>query len=254
MSTEQFNKEQAALHEPSHSAHSADATTERRCPAQVSRRACGSTPRSRPRGIPDPKPQISNILGQTFHGYSPATNHATATMSIVTKTGDQGTTGLMYNHRVPKDHPRVDAYGCVDELSAALGVARATARPGLLRKRLLTIQRDLVIVMGELATDLNDRARYQKDGFRVVSPEFTARLDAVVAAVEPQLGRFHDWVLPGGSRVGAALDWARAVCRRAERRVCALRTARQLPNPEIGVYLNRLADTLWLLVRLEERR
>lgn len=174
-------------------------------------------------------------------------------MSIVTRTGDQGTTGLMYNRRVPKHHPRVEAYGCVDELNAALGVARAATRSRRLREQLLTIQHDLVVVMGELATDAVDLGRYRADGFRPVTAELTGRLDGVVASVESRLGTFKDWVMPGGTATGAALDLARTVCRRAERRVCALLDTDQLRNPEIVVYLNRLADTLWLLARFEDR-
>ena len=88
-------------------------------------------------------------------------------MSIVTKTGDKGTTGLMYNRRISKCHPRVEAYGAVDELDAAIGLARATATHNFLRENLLPIQKDLVILMGELATLGEDLPRYLKDGFSV---------------------------------------------------------------------------------------
>src|SRR5579864_7010555 len=100
-------------------------------------------------------------------------------MSIATKTGDDGTTGLMYNRRVSKCHPRVEAYGSVDELNAALGMARAAAPAPFLRGRLLEIQKDLVIVMGELATQTEDLPRYVKDGFPVVTPLLTAKLDRI---------------------------------------------------------------------------
>src|SRR5438445_2006949 len=86
-------------------------------------------------------------------------------MSIVTKTGDKGTTGLMYNRRVSKCHPRVEAYGCVDELNTALGLARATAEHEFVKSNLLIIQKDLVILMGELATAIEDLPRYVKDGY-----------------------------------------------------------------------------------------
>src|SRR5881394_3173774 len=98
-------------------------------------------------------------------------------MSIVTKTGDGGTTGLMYGRRVSKCHPRVEAYGAVDELNAALGLARATAPAGNYAERLLAIQNDLVIVMGELATASEDLPRYQKDGYSFVTNALTAKLD-----------------------------------------------------------------------------
>lgn len=174
-------------------------------------------------------------------------------MSIVTKTGDSGTTALMYGRRVPKSHPRIEACGAVDELNAALGLARATAEHDLVREHLLGIQKDLVILMGELATDIQDLTRYVKDGFSLFAPEKTSKLDALIGQIEPKIS-CKDWVMPGATLDSAALDAARAVCRRAERCVCALQEARQLQNPEIIVYLNRLADFLWLLARWVEAR
>lgn len=175
-------------------------------------------------------------------------------MSIATKTGDQGLTGLMYNRRVPKTHPRVEAYGSVDELNAALGMARATADSDFLRENLFTIQKDLVTLMGELATGADDLARYEKDGYALVSPAMTAKLDALVRGIEAQKVTFRGWATPGASVHAAALDVARTTCRRAERRVCALQEAGELRNAEIIVYLNRLADLLWLFARWVETR
>ncbi len=174
-------------------------------------------------------------------------------MSIVTKTGDEGTTALMYGRRVPKCHPRVEAYGAVDELNAALGWARATFGEVATRDRLAAIQKDLVIVMGELATAQEDLPRYVRDGYTVVTAVLTARLDQVVAEIEPQLTPTHTWATPGANPSAAALDVARTVCRRAERRVCELHEAGQLQNPEVIVYLNRLSDLLWLFARQAER-
>jgi cob(I)alamin adenosyltransferase len=173
-------------------------------------------------------------------------------MSIATKKGDDGTTGLMYNRRVSKCHPRVEAYGTVDELNTALGSARATARPSFLSERLLEIQKDLVVVMGELATQTEDLPRYVKDGFPVVTPEMTARLDRIVQEIESQNVSFKGWSTPGENTASAALDVARAICRRAERRVCALQEAGQPGNVEILVFLNRLSDALWLMARWAE--
>src|SRR4030095_2839595 len=101
-------------------------------------------------------------------------------MSIATKTGDSGTTGLMYNRRVSKCHPRVEAYGSVDELNTAIGLARATAQHDFIRDNLLLIQKDLVILMGELATQVEDLPRYAKDGFSIVTAEMTTKLDKLV--------------------------------------------------------------------------
>ena len=173
-------------------------------------------------------------------------------MSIVTRKGDTGTTGLMYNRRVSKCHPRVEAYGTVDELNAAVGLARATTESDFLQQNLLAIQRDLVTVMGELATEAADLERYVKDGFPVVTSELTARLDRLVKELEAQNISFKGWATPGATLTSGALDVARTVCRRAERHACALQGSNQLHNPEIIVYLNRLSDTLWLMARWAE--
>ncbi len=175
-------------------------------------------------------------------------------MSIVTKTGDKGMTALMYGRRVSKCHPRVEAYGCVDELNTALGLARATAEQAFLRDNLLLIQRDLVTLMGELATAVEDLPRYVKDGYTLVTSQLTHKLDALVLEVEAQSVSFKGWATPGACLSSAALDGARTVCRRAERRVCALQEVDQLQNSEIIIYLNRLADLLWLLARWVETK
>lgn len=175
-------------------------------------------------------------------------------MSIATRTGDAGLTGLMYNRRVSKCHPRVEAYGSVDELNAALGTVRATATEEFIRTNVLAVQKDLVTLMGELATGVDDLARYQKDGFELVTPTLTAKLDVLVKEIEAQNVSFKGWATPGATMNSAALDVARTTCRRAERRVCALHEADQLNNPEIIIYLNRLSDTLWLMARWVESR
>ncbi|MEY2430022.1 MAG: cob(I)alamin adenosyltransferase, partial [Verrucomicrobiota bacterium] len=154
-------------------------------------------------------------------------------MSIVTRTGDQGTTGLMYNRRVSKCHPRVEAYGAVDEINAAIGMARATAEQDFVRDHLLAVQKDLVVFMGELATLPEDLPRYVKDGFKLVTPKMTETLEKVVKEIEAQKIAYKGWATPGATVNSGALDVARTVCRRAERRVCALQEANELQNPEI---------------------
>jgi cob(I)alamin adenosyltransferase len=177
-------------------------------------------------------------------------------MSIATKTGDDGTTGLMYNRRVSKCHPRVEAYGAVDELNAALGTARAVLPESAMAGQLLAIQKSLVVLMGELATAYEDLPRFVKDGFLVVTPDLTAQLDAIVREIESQNVSFKHWATPGANPVAAALDVARTACRRAERRVCALNETRQFgqsTNGEIVIFLNRLSDALWLMARRAEQ-
>ncbi len=161
-------------------------------------------------------------------------------------------TGLMYNRRVSKCHPRVDAYGSVDELNAALGMVRASATEDFISKNVLTVQKDLVTLMGELATGVDDLARYQKDGFELVTPALTSKLDVLVEEIEGQNVSFKGWATPGATLNSAALDLARTTCRRAERRVCALHESGQLNNAEIIIYLNRLSDALWLMARWVE--
>lgn len=175
-------------------------------------------------------------------------------MSIATRTGDNGTTGLMYNRRVSKAHLRVETCGAVDELNAALGLARATATESFVRESLLAVQQDLILLMGEVATLPADLERYVKDGFQLVSPAMTDKLDALVKDLEAQKISFKGWATPGATPLAAALDVARTTCRRAERRVAALREAGELANVAIGVYLNRLSDALWLMARWVETR
>ena len=175
-------------------------------------------------------------------------------MSIVTKTGDSGTTGLMYGRRVPKNHPRVEACGAIDELNAALGMARATAEQEFVRDNLFWIQKSLVDVMGEVGVMTEDLPRYVKDGFSLVTLEMTAKLEKLVKEIEAQNVSFKGWATPGATKISAALDMARTICRRAERRVCDLKESGELKNAEIIIYLNRLSDLLWLLARWVETK
>jgi len=173
-------------------------------------------------------------------------------MSIVTKTGDAGTTALMYSRRVAKNHPRVEVCGAVDELNAALGLARATATDDFVARNLPAIQKDLIVLMGELGVLPEDLPRYVRDGYSLVTPAMTAALDALVGEIESQNVTFKGWATPGATLHSAALDVARTVCRRAERRVCALKESGGPVNAEIIIYLNRLSDLLWLFARRVE--
>ncbi|MGD0614265.1 MAG: cob(I)yrinic acid a,c-diamide adenosyltransferase [Verrucomicrobiota bacterium] len=173
-------------------------------------------------------------------------------MSIVTKTGDKGTTALMYGRRVMKCHPQVEACGAVDELNSALGFARATAGSASARENILAIQKELVNLMGELAVASEDLERYIKDGYSSVTPDMTFRLERQVFELEAGHDFFAGWAMPGANVHSAALDAARSVCRRAERSVAALQQDGQLRNAEVLIYLNRLSDLLWLLARKAE--
>lgn len=170
-------------------------------------------------------------------------------MSIVTKTGDRGTTAIMYSRRVLKTHPRVETVGAVDELNAALGLARALDHRIDATEPVLSIQKDLVGLMGEIATDLADLPRYQADGFPLITAEKVAWLDRLAYELESRLGPMKGWATPGPPPAAAVLDLARAICRRAERKVWHLHEQGLIQNNEILVYLNRLSDVLWLLAR-----
>ena len=172
-------------------------------------------------------------------------------MSIVTKTGDEGETSLMYGRRLPKNNPRSEAYGAVDELSAALGLARASSADKFVAEQIFAVQKDLINVMGELSTVPEDRQRYAKDGFKVVDQGMSDRIGAVIVDLEKDKSLYpKDWVIPGETSASAALDLARTICRRAERHVAGLND----PNREILRYLNRLSDLCWILARLLEAR
>jgi cob(I)alamin adenosyltransferase len=172
-------------------------------------------------------------------------------MSIATKTGDDGETSLMYGRRLPKNNPRSEAYGAVDELTSALGLARGSCADKFVSEQIFAVQKDLISVMGELSTLPEDRQRYAKDGFQVLDPKMVDRVGAIIVDLEKDKSLYpKDWVIPGSDLVSAALDLARAICRRAERHVCAL----QDPNPEILRYLNRLSDFCWILARVVEKK
>ena len=175
-------------------------------------------------------------------------------MSIVTKTGDKGETSLMYGHRVSKGDARVDAYGCIDELTAALGLARSIATDKFISDEILAAQKDLIVLMGELATAPADQKRYAKDGFQITTPAMVDRISTVIADLEKDESLYpKGWVIPGGARVSAALDFARTTCRRAERYIAALNISDVKFNVEILRYLNRLSDLCWVLARYVEK-
>jgi cob(I)alamin adenosyltransferase len=172
-------------------------------------------------------------------------------MSIATRTGDQGKTGLMYGKRVEKYDLRVETYGTVDELNAAMGLARAQAVLPLVKNELLLIQKQLVALMGELAVAPEDTERYRNDKYPKLTEEMLTHLDQLVAQIEKEEVRFDGWATPGASVASAALDVARTVCRRAERLVARLAASSEIDLLVIR-YLNRLSDLLWLMARYTE--
>lgn len=173
--------------------------------------------------------------------------------SIATRTGDDGTTSLLYGQRVPKDHPQIEALGTFDELNAALGLAKATCPSPEVRVELERAQTDLIALMGELACAEADQARYLASTFVRLDDAALARLDAGVAAIEAQAPSFAGWATPGANVHAAALEIARTVARRAERRLCGLPAHGRSVRPLLMRYTNRLADLLWLMARRAEQ-
>jgi cob(I)alamin adenosyltransferase len=169
--------------------------------------------------------------------------------SIATRTGDDGTTSLLYGQRVPKDHPQIEAVGALDELNAALGLAKSARPPGRDAAELERIQRDLVALMGEVACAEADVPRHAASKFSRVGDAELARLDAAVAALESLGLKCDGWATPGATPFAAALDVARATARRAERRLTGLAIHGRTLRPLLLQYVNRASDLLWLMAR-----
>jgi cob(I)alamin adenosyltransferase len=176
-------------------------------------------------------------------------------MSIATKTGDDGTTALLCGRRLSKAHPRVVANGSIDELNAALGLARAFVEHQELATTIYGIQKELVQIMGDVAVAPADRPRFLEKGFKPATPEMVERLTAFIDDIEQNHHiTYEHWATPGATKSSAFFDHARTVCRRAERDVIALRETGEEVNVEIVRYLNRLSDLCWLYARYVETR
>jgi cob(I)alamin adenosyltransferase len=167
-------------------------------------------------------------------------------MKIYTRTGDSGETGLFNGKRVAKDSPRVATYGEVDELNAALGVARSLITDLQISKTLVEIQKDLFCLGAQLADpEFGEKKRSPKF---YIQENRIADLEQSIDHWEAELAPLRHFILPGGNQAGASLHLARTVCRRAERHVVSLSQQEQLPT-FLLVYLNRLSDFLFVLAR-----
>lgn len=179
---------------------------------------------------------------------SPEPSGQDGAVKIYTRKGDDGTTGLLFGGRVRKDSPLPVAYGTVDEAQAALGVARADAEAGSeLDEILIGIERDLWVLMAELATDPSNRHKLTA-GKNLVTPAMVDALEGLIDATDAKFEPPKEFVVPGQNRVAAALDVARTVVRRAER--AALVAAAD--GSSVVAYLNRLSDACWTLARWRE--
>ncbi|MDH5491511.1 MAG: cob(I)yrinic acid a,c-diamide adenosyltransferase [Myxococcales bacterium] len=171
-------------------------------------------------------------------------------MKIYTKTGDAGLTGLYGGERISKASARVAAYGDVDELNSAIGIALASGLDPAAAAVLATVQSELFDLGAELATAESRRARGGSPGLEEPSVE---ALERAIDASEARLSPLQSFVLPGGTLSAAHLHLARTICRRAERALVALHGLEPL-RPELLRYLNRLSDLLFSLARLENAR
>ncbi len=183
---------------------------------------------------------------------------------VATGKGDDGSTGLLFGGtRIQKDDVRTEAYGTIDEAVAALGLARAelglkqqldVVPPGLagIADLILRLQRELFVVGAELATNPAAWDRLQ-DGTTRVSAEMVEGIDALLRDLEAHVEMPREFIVPGESRTSAAIELARTILRRAERRAVALSRDGLVPGPYLLPYLNRLADLLWVLARAVEQ-
>jgi cob(I)alamin adenosyltransferase len=169
-------------------------------------------------------------------------------MRIYTRSGDDGTTGLLYGGRVSKADPAAEAYGTSDEAVAVIGLARALADQPRLQAILLGVQRDLFVVGADLATNPSQRAKLKPE-VSLVTGEMVEALERRIDETVEEHPLPEEFVVPGAAPVSAALDVARTVVRRAERRAVELQAAGAEVNSEAIKYLNRLSDFLFVLAR-----
>ena len=173
--------------------------------------------------------------------------------SIYTKYGDQGETGLLYGGRISKADPRAEAYGAVDEAASALGLAKALTDNRRVRETIDALQRELFIVGAELATASEERDKLLKH-FKAVSPDMTSALESTIDSLAAEVELPPEFIVPGGSPASAAMDIARSIIRRAERRVVSLSEGSLLDSPELLRYLNRASDMLFMLARYQDAK
>jgi cob(I)alamin adenosyltransferase len=165
--------------------------------------------------------------------------------------GDKGQTSLLYGGRVSKNSPRPEAYGTVDELNSMLGLAKALCTSPYSREVIDGIQKELGIVAAELATELDHHDQLADHGW-VVTDGMVKKLEDRIVEIESKVAMPKVFIIPGATAGAAAIDVARAVVRRAERRVIGLMETHDLANENVSAYLNRTSDVLFALARYEE--
>jgi cob(I)alamin adenosyltransferase len=163
--------------------------------------------------------------------------------------GDRGTTSLLGGQRVSKSGPRPEAYGTLDEATSALGLAKASAAKEKTKEIIIRVQQDLLVLGAELATAPEDLSKFS---YRITS-EHGNRLERLIDELQTRVEIQNEFILPGGTLSGAAIDLTRAIIRRAERKSVRLFQEKIITNGEILRFLNRLADLLFVLARFEEK-
>jgi cob(I)alamin adenosyltransferase len=163
-------------------------------------------------------------------------------MKVYTKTGDKGTTGLLTGERIDKDSLRVEAYGTVDEINSALGLARVSCSKSSSKDIIFSVQKTLMLVMAELAS-INAGTHY-------INEEHVKQLEQFIDTIDAQLPPLNEFIIPGGNAGAAALDLARTTTRRGERQVIRL-SKQEIVSEKVLVLLNRLSDLCFMLARVE---
>ena len=172
-------------------------------------------------------------------------------MKIYTKKGDDGTTGLLYGGRVPKDHVRTEVYGTLDETVSALGIARAGGLVDRVEQIVVRLQREMFVAGAQLATSDENQPKLQP-GVSRVTPEMTAAAEAEIDALIAEHPLPQEFILPGETAGSAGLDLARSIVRRAERQAVHMGRDGLVPDQEVLRWLNRVSDLLFVLARFEE--
>lgn len=170
---------------------------------------------------------------------------------IYTRKGDDGTTGLLYGGRVPKDDVRTEVYGTLDETVSALGMARAGGLSPEVEEVVVRLQREMFVVGAQLATAQENQSKLEADVSKV-TPEMTEGAEADIDRLIEKHPLPQEFVLPGETAGSAGLDLARSTIRRAERQAVAMNRGGMIPDPEILRYLNRVSDLLFVLARYQE--
>ena len=170
---------------------------------------------------------------------------------VTTRTGDDGTTGLIGKLRVPKWDARPDTFGTVDEATSALGLARALAGDVRVKETILRVQRELYTLMAELANSPEEQGKHAS---MIITAEQVTGLEALTEELKAEVAIGNVFIIPGETAAGAALDLARTIVRRSERLTAKLLHDGVVSNQELLRYLNRVSDVLFVLARYEEAR